>query len=579
MRRRGLITRWLVGGGGARLSPFVAAPASYLDPAKLRVGDQIGLAYVAGTYTYGGAAVTLGTPVYTVNGATVASSYVLQTGDTVAAAAVPASVGGTPVGTVYAEPTDVTDFSYTTSDFEYIVPAGAGDTTAPTLSSPTATANGATGINGTISTDEGNGTLYAVAYDSGHTAPISTQVKAGQDGAGAAIGTLSQSVTVSGAQAVSFTGISGAAAYKVAYAHEDAYGNLSAVSIISGTVALIPAAPVLTTPVGTAIRCLAATVGATTDKNTGTLYAVVTVASTQPTAPQIIAGQNAAGAAAICAGSVAVSSIGAKTIPVSSGMMPGAAYYAHLVHHDAYSQNSNVVSSAQFTMKVPVFLGYAKNNGTGANYLLDLTALLTDTGGTGGALQQGDVGFAVTGWTTSNSNENPGINTAGWTEILDDYRDATRDANTSVAWKAMGATPDTSVDVVASNNSVNGSAGAVSFWRYVDPTSPFDVSPVFSGGVGTTLVDGAAVTPVSAGAIILLLGGASGDNTPQVLAAPSNMTLSAQVAGAATNRGYKAIIARKTDWTSGAFDPNPCTSGEDSANDSWSSATLALKPY
>lgn len=107
-------------------------------------------------------------------------------------------------------------------------------------------------------------------------------------------------------------------------------------------------APVLTSPTATATGATTATVGATTDEGNGTLYAVVTAGATTPSAAQVIAGQDSAGAAAAATGSVAVSSTGAKTIGIT-GLTASTSYYAHLCHRDAASNSSNVVTSAQFT--------------------------------------------------------------------------------------------------------------------------------------------------------------------------------------------------------------------------------------
>lgn len=115
-------------------------------------------------------------------------------------------------------------------------------------------------------------------------------------------------------------------------------------SVVSGDVT----APVLSSPVGTATGGTTATVGATTDEANGTLYAVVTVSGTAPTPAQIAAGQNNSGGAATWAGSVSVSSTGAKTLS-AIGLSVSTAYYAHLYHDDAAGNDSNVVSSAQFT--------------------------------------------------------------------------------------------------------------------------------------------------------------------------------------------------------------------------------------
>lgn len=106
--------------------------------------------------------------------------------------------------------------------------------------------------------------------------------------------------------------------------------------------------PVLTSPVGTQTGSTTATVGATTDEGNGTLYAVVTTSATAPSAAQIEAGEDHTGAAAAWDGSVAVASPGAKTLN-ATGLAASTSYYAHLLHVDAAANDSNIVSSAQFT--------------------------------------------------------------------------------------------------------------------------------------------------------------------------------------------------------------------------------------
>jgi hypothetical protein len=111
---------------------------------------------------------------------------------------------------------------------------GGGDTTPPTLSSPTGT--GGLGVcSGSVSTNEGNGTLYAVATASA-TAPSAAQVKAGQDHTGsAALRVVSQSVTGTGTQTVASGAISGGAGTRyLHYMHEDAAANQSTVSSSAG---------------------------------------------------------------------------------------------------------------------------------------------------------------------------------------------------------------------------------------------------------------------------------------------------------------------------------------------------------
>ena len=74
-----------------------------------------------------------------------------------------------------------------------------GDTTAPTLSSPTGT-GGTLTASGSVSTNESGGTLYAVLTASA-TTPTAAQIKAGQDHTGAAaLRAVSQAVSATGVQ-------------------------------------------------------------------------------------------------------------------------------------------------------------------------------------------------------------------------------------------------------------------------------------------------------------------------------------------------------------------------------------------
>lgn len=105
--------------------------------------------------------------------------------------------------------------------------SGGGDTTPPTLTSPSAT-GGVLVCSGSVSSNEGNGTLYTVFTTSG-TAPTAVQVEAGQDNAGAAATrAVSQAVSATGAQSVA-SGAIAAGTYTAHFMHKDAAGNRSAV--------------------------------------------------------------------------------------------------------------------------------------------------------------------------------------------------------------------------------------------------------------------------------------------------------------------------------------------------------------
>jgi len=93
--------------------------------------------------------------------------------------------------------------------------ATASDVTAPILSSPTGTKTGSTTADGTVSTDEGNGTLYYLAT-----------INASETAATIAAGD-SQAVSATGSQSVSFTGLSPSTTYYAHYVHDDAATNRS----------------------------------------------------------------------------------------------------------------------------------------------------------------------------------------------------------------------------------------------------------------------------------------------------------------------------------------------------------------
>lgn len=106
--------------------------------------------------------------------------------------------------------------------------------------------------------------------------------------------------------------------------------------------------PTLSSPFGSATGQTTADIGCTTDESGGDLYYVVTASATQPSATQIINGQDHAGSPAPSWGSQVVAATGVQTIG-ATGLVPATAYYAHQVQLDAASNVSNRVTSTQFT--------------------------------------------------------------------------------------------------------------------------------------------------------------------------------------------------------------------------------------
>lgn len=222
------------------------------------------------------------------------------------------------------------------------------DVTPPTLSGPTAT-GGTLSCSGSVTTNEGNGTLYT-AFTASATAPTALQVESGQDNTGAAaLRADSQAVNSAGAQSVPSGSITAGTRY-AHYMHKDAAGNRSAVvtsasfTVSSGA---DTTAPTLSgaSATGGILVCAGSV---TTNEGNGNLYVVFTDSATAPSASQVKSGLNQSGAAALRAVSQAVTTTGAQTI--AAGSITAGTRYAHFMHEDAALNQSAVVSSAAFSV-------------------------------------------------------------------------------------------------------------------------------------------------------------------------------------------------------------------------------------
>lgn len=221
----------------------------------------------------------------------------------------------------------------------------------------------------------------------------------------------------------------------------------------------------------------------------------------------------------------------------------------------------------------------------GLTYNIDLTTL---TGGIASAPAAGDIVIVGNGHPQP-SNADVGVSTAGYTELADLYSNGSiYDTNLSVSYKVMSDPPDTSVTVArnaaaANGTTVNPAISVVHVWRNVDQTTPIDVTTVTATGVDSALPDAAAITPVTAGAVIVVIGAsARGDTTPTLFTTPSGFGNS--VAGYNYNSAQtlpKVILmeaASYSAWTSGSYNPAAWTGGESDTGNSWAAVTLVLRP-
>lgn len=203
---------------------------------------------------------------------------------------------------------------------------GDADITAPTLTSPSASATGATTASGSVTTDEAGGTLYYLA--SANASEAAATVKAGS----------SQAVSAAGSQSVSLTGLTASTSYYLHFVHRDAAGNDSAVASSAQftTSALDTTPPTLTGPTATATGTTTASGTVSTNEANGTLYWLAS-ANASESAASVKSGS-----------SQAVSATGTQNVTVS-GLTASTSYYMHYLHRDGAGNDSAVATSAQFT--------------------------------------------------------------------------------------------------------------------------------------------------------------------------------------------------------------------------------------
>lgn len=219
------------------------------------------------------------------------------------------------------------------------------------------------------------------------------------------------------------------------------------------------------------------------------------------------------------------------------------------------------------------YVGAAEASGNSAAYNVSLTSL---TGGSGGAAQAGDLVVVATGF-VSTVNRNPGVGTAGYTEVTDLYANDTRDANLSVNWKIMPATPDTVVNCLGSLSTTMGAVCEVHVWRNTDKVTPLDVTSTTAVGTNSAVPNSPAITPITQGAIILSVGLGTGSAADTAVTQPTGYINKADISvdpGSASTVG----IASKAWSGAGAEDAAAWTGWTTSTSDSWAAVALAIRP-
>lgn len=220
------------------------------------------------------------------------------------------------------------------------------------------------------------------------------------------------------------------------------------------------------------------------------------------------------------------------------------------------------------------YVGGTSGTGGSGSYTVSLTSL---SGGVGSAPQAGDIVVVISGFASS-IDLDPGPTTSGYTEVADLYHNDSNDANLSVAYKIMGATPDTSVTVEGSGATNAGAAAVIHVWRGVDLENPLDVAVVTNTGGNSGLADAPAITPITSGAIVLACTGGTDDSTPNTFDGQSGVSNEVHVQSLGSIRTCNLAVGSISWNGSGSIDPSAWTTGGNTTAHSWTAVTLALRP-
>ncbi len=229
----------------------------------------------------------------------------------------------------------------------------------------------------------------------------------------------------------------------------------------------------------------------------------------------------------------------------------------------------------QATQAAISFIGSAEGSSSpNSDTTVDLSGL---------GLQEGDL-VVVAGAVGDDDSANLDMATvtANYNEVADLFSNDTDDTNMGVWWKLMGASPDSDVVVNAVGGTDASLAVVVMVFRGVDQTTPMDVTPTTAEAqLNTADPNPPSINHNNPSGVWTVIAGASG----HVLGGASTYTFPTGYTTGAIDRGHddtNDITVGLGYRSSGVSDPeDPGTmnhSGTDSTTNSWTAATLALRP-
>jgi hypothetical protein len=215
------------------------------------------------------------------------------------------------------------------------------DTTAPTLTSGTATDVGSNTAKINFTSNEA-GTYYYLVYAASGDAPDSDTIKA--QGSAVAKGTAS---AISGANSANVSGLNDSTSYKAYVIVEDAAGNISAITEIPFATTVPPdtTPPALSNGSVTGITLDSANLNFTSNEAGTYYYLVYNAADAEPDAATIKAQQTA-----VAKGSASL--LDAANVAALTGLSESTQYKAYIIAVDA-AGNTSAVTTLPFTTADP----------------------------------------------------------------------------------------------------------------------------------------------------------------------------------------------------------------------------------
>jgi hypothetical protein len=201
------------------------------------------------------------------------------------------------------------------------------------------------------------------------------------------------------------------------------------------------------------------------------------------------------------------------------------------------------------------------------------------TGGIASSVSEGDLVIAAFGVGSNSTSRNANITdgpTAYTTIGAKLTSNDTYDAHLRVAYKFMGATPDTSTTFGPTGNAADAGCMGVYVFRGVDQTTPLDVAATTATGTDSPAANPPSITPVTPGAFIVCAGSSAHNQGVRTFTS-SNLTDFITI-GSDDTYDCSLGIGQKDNWISGAFDAAAFGTFAPANTESWCAISIALRP-